>query len=175
MRGLLPLVEARRAPVGRRRSESVAERVRCDITLMGPSSLLPPPAVPAPTSQIQGEAARALRILVADDEPMILKALKRILEWRGHFVTTASSAHEALERLAESSYDAAMVDARMPGDGITVLKHLEADPGFTGTVVLMTGALSSDPSLEVGPTVLRLQKPFRFLDIVPLLEGEIQH
>ena len=57
----------------------------------------------------------------------------------------------------------------------TVVKHLEADPHFTGTVVLMTGALSTDPNLEVGPTVLRLQKPFRFMDVVPLLEGDIQH
>jgi len=125
-------------------------------------------------TQPSSEPTRLLEILIADDEPQILSALKRILERRGHRVMSVESAYDALDLLAERSFDAAMIDARMPGNGLAVVRHLEADTAFSGPIVLMTGALSSDPSLTVGPAVLRLQKPFRFLDVVPLIEDAVQ-
>jgi CheY-like chemotaxis protein len=128
-----------------------------------------------PTAQ-PSEQPAPLRILVADDEPLILSALKRILERRGHLVHTAADAATALELLGDHAFDAALVDARMPGDGLTVLAHLEDDASFDGVVVLMTGGLVTDPSVKVGPGVRRLQKPFSFPDVVPLLEGgDVRH
>jgi len=114
---------------------------------------------------------RPLRILVADDEPLILRLLKRTLERRGHEVQTAEDAHAALALIGAASFDVALVDARMPGDGLTVVRTLTESPEFSGRVVLMTGGLAADAGEDVDPDVHRLQKPFSFPDVIPLVEG----
>ena len=101
---------------------------------------------------------------------MIRKALRRVLEKRGHQVTTAPDAPTAVELLKNQQFDAVLADARMPGDGLTILRHLE-EIQFPGVRVLMTGGLSADPS-EMSPGVHLLQKPFRFRSVIPLVEGE---
>jgi len=125
-------------------------------------------------SQTSGPT-RPLRILVADDEPMILSVITRVLERRGHEVHGAVSAPEAISLMGAHSFDAALVDAGMPGDGLTVLHELSQDPGFEGQIVLMTGGLAADPSIKVDPDVKRLQKPFKFPDVIPLLEDSLRH
>ena len=118
---------------------------------------------------------RMLSILVADDEPMIVKALERVLTRRGHSVHSAFDAAGALTLLQSERFDAALVDARMPGGGLSVVKGLDEHPNFDGLVVLMTGALVTDPHVQVGPEVVRLQKPFRFTELVPLVEAGVRH
>jgi CheY-like chemotaxis protein len=114
-------------------------------------------------------------ILVADDEPMIVSAVQQILTRRGHTVMTAADAAGAIALLDSHRFDAALVDVRMPGSGVTVIAHLQSDPAFDGLVVLMSGAIVADPLVQVGPDVIRLQKPFRLMELVPLLEGAIRH
>lgn len=110
-----------------------------------------------------------MRVLIADDEPMILRALKRLLERRGHEVHAACDAYEALELLGRHTFDAVLVDAQMPGDGASVLAHLHTS-GFDGIAVLMTGALAAD-ARGVSDGVRRLQKPFPFQSVIPIVEG----
>ena len=117
----------------------------------------------------------SLCILVADDEPMIRTALTRLFEKRGHTVHAAQDAREAIALISIHHFDAALVDARMPGDGLTVIAELERDSEFDGLVMLMTGALATDPMVKVGPSVQRLQKPFRFPEIVPIVESGVRH
>ena len=143
-------------------------------TLFPASSGLP---VNVSSGQVAGafEPSRPLSVLLADDEPMIVRLLQRLLEGRGHTVRTASSAHQALSMLKAHQFDAALVDVRMPGGGLTVLEHLQADPSFSGMVVLMTGALATDPDLQLGPGVMRLQKPFNNRELIELLEAYGNH
>lgn len=122
-----------------------------------------------------GGTSQPLRILLADDEPMIVALLRRVLERRGHTVRTASSAGEALSLLKSHRFDAALVDVRMPGDGLTVVAQLREDRSFDGLIVLMTGALATDPDVQAEPGVVRLQKPFKHRDLFPLLEGGVKH
>lgn len=110
------------------------------------------------------------QVLVADDEPMIRKALRRVLEKRGHQVTTAPDAATAVELLNSRSFDAVLADARMPGDGLTILRHLD-EMDFDGVRVLMTGGLDLDAP-PLSPGVHLLEKPFRFAAVIPLVEGE---
>ena len=80
---------------------------------------------------------------------------------------------KALRKLLMES-DAGMntlIDVKMPGGGLNVVSHLESDPNFDGRLVLMTGALATDPQVQVGPDVVRIQKPFRFEDLLPVVEG----
>ena len=65
------------------------------------------------------------RIFVCDDELQILRALKVILRAEGYEVLTAASMEEALDALALSPVDAAIVDVVLPdGDGIELCRRL---------------------------------------------------
>ncbi len=112
---------------------------------------------------------RRLRILIADDEPLIRTALRRLLERRGHKVHAAADAFEALALLEGGAFDAVLVDMRMPGGGDSVLAWLD-DHRFGGIKILMTGELSSDAEW-MRDGVRRLQKPFPFPSVIPLVEG----
>jgi two-component system, OmpR family, KDP operon response regulator KdpE len=66
-----------------------------------------------------------LRVLVCDDEPQILRALRVILREAGFEVIPAAGAHEALDSAALKAPDAAIVDLVLPdGDGVEVCRSL---------------------------------------------------
>jgi two-component system KDP operon response regulator KdpE len=65
------------------------------------------------------------RILVCDDEPQILRALRVILRDAGFEVITAASAGEALDRSAVHPPDAAILDLVLPDvDGVEVTRSI---------------------------------------------------
>jgi two-component system, OmpR family, KDP operon response regulator KdpE len=67
----------------------------------------------------------ARRILVCDDEPQILRALRVILRDKGFEVVPASSVQEALDAVAVRPPDAAIVDLILPdGDGVDVCRSI---------------------------------------------------
>jgi DNA-binding response OmpR family regulator len=71
-----------------------------------------------------GQAEVALRVLLVDDEQDYAGTLAKILTRRGLQVSCAFSGQEALEKLAASDYDVAVVDLKMPGmDGLELLER----------------------------------------------------
>ena len=67
------------------------------------------------------------RLLVVDDEPMILDLLVTRLELAGYQVVTARDGHEALKRIADTQPHAMLLDVNMPRlDGFGVLSHLKS-------------------------------------------------
>lgn len=67
----------------------------------------------------------ATRILVCDDEPQILRALRVILRDAGFEAITAASGEEALDRAAVKPPAAAILDLMLPDlDGVEVTKRL---------------------------------------------------
>src|SRR6266550_6596605 len=62
------------------------------------------------------------RILIADDEPMLLRGLDRVLTRAGYEVVTANDGHQAAELLNQLEFDAIVSDISMPGmNGIQLL------------------------------------------------------
>ena len=55
----------------------------------------------------------ALRVLAVDDEPMITRAVVRMLKPAGHVVSVAGSGEEALEKLAAQAFDVVVSDMGM--------------------------------------------------------------
>lgn len=120
---------------------------------------------PAPT------AKRSLRILVADDEPTLRLAITLFLTRRGHVVTQAADAYEALRLAKETDFDVALVDARMPGDGLALLEQLDALPSLAQRTALMTGDLGRARTTQGIPTDRPyLVKPFDMNEAVNLIE-----
>jgi len=58
--------------------------------------------------------ARSLRVLVAEDNTMNQRVVEALLERAGADVDLVSNGHEALDRLAEASYDLVLMDCHMP-------------------------------------------------------------
>jgi two-component system KDP operon response regulator KdpE len=66
-----------------------------------------------------------VRVLVCDDEPQILRALRITLRDEGFEVIPATTAEEALDAAALRSPDAAILDLLLPdGDGIEITRRL---------------------------------------------------
>ena len=57
------------------------------------------------------------RILVADDDPQIRRAMKATLTARGYQVSDARTGEEALDKLRSGAYDLVLLDMNMPGSG----------------------------------------------------------
>ena len=65
------------------------------------------------------------RVLVVDDEPQIVRALRVVLRESGYEAVPAATAEEALDRAAVRPPDAAIVDLVLPdGDGVEVTRRL---------------------------------------------------
>jgi DNA-binding response OmpR family regulator len=69
--------------------------------------------------------AQQRRVLVADDEPDLLYAVKLYLEDEGYIVFTAMNGHDALEVLKDRIPDVVVLDVMMPElDGFETLKQI---------------------------------------------------
>ena len=89
------------------------------------------------------------RILVIDDEPDIRSGLTDILEDEGYRVETAANAVTARAKLAESSFDAVLLDIWMPGtDGIALLREWVEAGELPQPVVMMSGHGTVETAVE---------------------------
>ena len=68
------------------------------------------------------------RILVIDDEPFVLEALKRVLTSTAAVVVVASTADAGLSAMRESPVDLVIIDVILPGmDGVSAIKIIRRD------------------------------------------------
>lgn len=78
-----------------------------------------------------------MRILFAEDEVALAKAVARILEKNNYGVDVVHNGADALCYLESSSYDLAILDVMMPKmDGITVLKNLRTSGNMIPVIML---------------------------------------
>ena len=76
---------------------------------------------------VKTHAERPARILIADDLPDLLQALKETLEREGFVVTAVPDGQAALEAIRAEPPDIAVLDFKMPRmDGFSVCRALRA-------------------------------------------------
>ena len=109
-----------------------------------------------------------MRLLLAEDEKELSKALVIILERNNYSVDAVYDGKEALEYLESNNYDALILDIMMPKmDGITVLKTIRAQ-GNTIPILLLTAKSEVDDKvsgLDSGANDY-LTKPFAAKELV---------
>lgn len=113
-----------------------------------------------------------LRIVIADDEPIIRMDLRRTLENMGHVVVgEAGDGQQALEITKELKPDIAILDIKMPTmDGIDVAKLISTEA--IAPVLLLTAYSQRDlveRARDAG-VFAYLVKPFKELDLMPAIE-----
>lgn len=90
----------------------------------------------------------SLRVLFVDDEKSLQEFMRSELPRLGHEVTVCPDGRAALKVLEKSTFDAAILDLRMPGmTGIEVLERLKQVAPDTEAVV-MTGHASMETAIE---------------------------
>jgi DNA-binding response OmpR family regulator len=95
-----------------------------------------------------GEKMETKRILVVDDEKGICQNVQKILTKKNYEVTQASSAGEALEKMAEQSYSLLISDIVMPEkNGLELLKLVKEQWPLT-KVIMMTAYASTDTAMK---------------------------
>jgi EAL domain-containing protein (putative c-di-GMP-specific phosphodiesterase class I) len=88
------------------------------------------------------------RLLLADDDVMVLRAYSQLLTRAGFTVDTAASGTEALDRVARARYDAIISDLDMPGlDGLSFLRAVRAQD-LDVPVLLVTGGPALETAVE---------------------------
>jgi DNA-binding NtrC family response regulator len=117
-----------------------------------------------------------LRILFADDEAHLRDLMQIELPRMGHEVTVCPDGTAALRALERGSYDAALLDIRMPGiSGIEVLNQIKQTNPDT-QVVILTGQASVDTAVQA----LRLgafdylTKPCKWAELEVLLQRIVE-
>ncbi|HET9426813.1 MAG TPA: response regulator [Allosphingosinicella sp.] len=118
--------------------------------------------------------ARPRRILVCDDDPLLLDLVAHRLTTRGFEVNTAQDGSEALEQMARELPDALVLDAMMPViDGYELLRRVREEPRTAGLPVLMLTARKQEKdvlaALDLGANDY-LVKPFIPQELVVRLE-----
>lgn len=119
---------------------------------------------------INGKGRDSMRILLAEDEKSLAKALVKIFEKNHYSADAVYNGEDALDYLSAGNYDVAILDIMMPKmDGITVLKKIRAS-GNPIPVMLLTAKAEVDDKvlgLDSGANYY-LTKPF---DTKELLAG----
>ena len=93
------------------------------------------------------EVSSQSRLLIVDDELSVRDSLGKWFREEGYEVETAESASDAMTRLAEGKWHAALVDIKMHGtDGIELQRRMhEIDPDLL--VIMMTGYASVETAV----------------------------
>ena len=118
-------------------------------------------------------------IVIADDEPHVLRSLEFILKKQGYNVITAVNGEEALEKVRGNEPDLVFLDIQMPKmDGNSVLRHLRDDPKYKDLYIVMITAKGQEAdrlhSLESGANeyVTKPYSPRKLIGRVKEILGE---
>lgn len=103
----------------------------------------PPPDEPV-SEPVDTPRDATSRVMVVDDDPVVLASVRRMLERAGYRVIPMTTAEAAMEAFDRESVDVLLSDEQLPGMSGSALLHGLRQRGIDVPFVLMTG----NPSLE---------------------------
>jgi len=101
-------------------------------------------------------------VLVVDDEPQVNRLVGITLKRAGYTTQSASDGAEAIEKLAETNFDAMVLDLMMPRvDGFGVVEYLAANrPEMLAKTVVLTASPREAARQRLGDVCHIVSKPF---------------
>jgi two-component system, cell cycle response regulator len=123
-------------------------------------------------------SAGETKIVVADDDPTLLKTLTYILRGQGYAVVPVDGGEELLAILERERPDLVMLDIMMPKvDGLQLLERIRAEPAWETLPVLMISSMPPEDatarSLGLGADDF-VSKPFRVKELVARVTARLR-
>lgn len=114
------------------------------------------------------------KILVADDDPVIIELLQVNLEMEGYDVLKAADGQEAVEKATAELPDLVLLDIMMPRmDGWTARAELARNPATAGVPVIFLSARAQQADLKKGyesGVAEYVTKPFDPVTLLSIIE-----
>lgn len=108
------------------------------------------------------------RILIVDDEPLVLHLLVGHLERAGYQTTTAANGEEGLRKFKEDEWSLVITDKDMPKLGGEEMARAMKAISPTTPIILLTGSgvIAGNPLFHAA-----LEKPFRRHELLNVVQG----
>ena len=107
------------------------------------------------------------RILMVDDDPDFVEAVRLHLERAGHSVACAGNRPDGMQMVRQEAFDLLILDVMMGemDDGIVMAQELRQE-GFAKPILMLSGiskatGLTYDKDSEIAPVASFLEKPVR--------------
>ncbi|HEX9063640.1 MAG TPA: response regulator transcription factor [Streptosporangiaceae bacterium] len=117
------------------------------------------------------------QILIAEDEPRIVRFLAKGLQAQGYATACAATGPEALDLALAGSFDLILLDLGLPGlDGLEVLARLRRAGRKTPVIVLTARNSTEDvvTGLDSGASDY-VRKPFRLAELLARIRLQLRH
>ncbi|MBV8833090.1 MAG: sigma-54-dependent Fis family transcriptional regulator, partial [Acidobacteriaceae bacterium] len=126
-------------------------------------------------------APSQMRVLIADDQPDVLEALRLLLKRDGYRIESAESPPQVLQMIANRDYDAAIIDLNYSRDttsgqeGLDLLAQIQAADS-TLPVIVMTAWGSVDLAVEAMRRGARdfIQKPWENARLSTIVRTQLE-
>ena len=117
------------------------------------------------------------RILVIDDDELVLISMEELLGLQGFEVTTAQSGEGALKKASEQTFDLVLLDVIMPGMlGFDVCRALREMDQYSRTPIILLTAKSAEADRKKGfdaGASRFLPKPIESKELLRILREEL--
>jgi len=110
-----------------------------------------------------------IKVLVVDDDPVIVRLLQVNFEMEGYAVATAADGEEGLAAARAERPDIVVSDVMMPKlDGIAFAAALKADPGLATVPIILLSAKAQTADIDAGLEIADdyVTKPFDPLELL---------
>ena len=120
------------------------------------------------------------KIMVIDDDPLVLKTVGKLLEIQGYYVTTCESGEEALSIIEQEEIDLVITDIRMPHmDGVetinVMIERCEKNNKDAPPFIFITGYADEEinqRAQDLDPADFII-KPFNQIDFVESVKSAL--
>jgi formate transporter len=118
----------------------------------------------------------AEKMLVIDDDEIVLRSCRRIFETEGFEVTTTGNPQEGLNLVTEKAFDVILVDWMMPGfDGMDVVEEIDKRSP-NSAMVMISGHASVGRATEAMKrgAMDYVPKPFKPQEIIEVVKKSVR-
>lgn len=113
-----------------------------------------------------------MRILYAEDEPILRDEIALILEMEGHTVEVANDGQFAWEALTRSEYDLLITDIKMPRmDGVELITKIKGADSINPQIIVTSAYTQHEQKdrFHQLPVSAYLEKPFSLVELLSLV------
>jgi CheY-like chemotaxis protein len=120
----------------------------------------------------KGKVPMPKKILIIDDDPIVVKYLEAVFSDNGYETCTASSTMEGLDVVKQEKPDLITLDLQMPGEwGPRFYRKLRKDKDLRDTPVIVVSGIDGDHAIK--DAIAFVKKPFDPEKLVGIVKNTI--